>query len=659
MDVAPPSFGRQLNDQLPRIQTIVQDHIGFLGDVREYLKERVALERHYGSSLQGIVKKAMEKRIKKEQAMAIGTEPSKPWSGSSSTLDAAWSRILSEADEEATDHTNLADSIQNQICEVLKAAERKKESTRKKHMEFAAKILSERDKIYNEKMKAKQRYDEACGAVESTRVKQGQAKDERHVEKAAKNMDSSTNEMMSCKNNYILALHVANEAKNRFYQVDLPSLGDDFQSLWSLTTFKLVSILKKIAELNGSYLDAQRSHNEHVLDASTTIDAISDQRLFIEFNYRPFVEPPDFVFEPCPIWHDTSEFALSAPEPKTLLQNKLVQSRSKADELQLLIEAKRNEISGLEKLREAYAHNESLGDPDEVVDNLLESVRQTITLEMQYTVLRKEIEVLEETLGDDQGSQRPHKFKTASFVTPTPCHVCKSNIWGLTKQGVTCKACSIHAHVKCGPKVPADCSGTAPQRNSRSRQSMGGFSGATLGTDTNIGRASSMVRNPSAAGTGLTRSATTAGSGATSASRRGVPSRRQVTRAKMLYGHEASTPFEVNVPESAIVTVITPDDGSGWIKVETQDKRQGLVPASYVEFINLDSTESEAPVIPPRMKQAKVLFDWTAQAPDEHSITVGEIVNLTEGGETYGEGWYEITKSGRKGIIPSNYVTML
>lgn len=48
----PPSFGRQLNDQLPRIQTVVQDHIGFLGDVREYLKERVALERQYGSTLQ-------------------------------------------------------------------------------------------------------------------------------------------------------------------------------------------------------------------------------------------------------------------------------------------------------------------------------------------------------------------------------------------------------------------------------------------------------------------------------------------------------------------------------------------------------------------------------------------------------------------------------
>lgn len=43
-------------------------------------------------------------------------------------------------------------------------------------------------------------------------------------------MDSHTNDMMSCKNNYLIALNVANEAKNRFYQIDLPSLGDDFQA---------------------------------------------------------------------------------------------------------------------------------------------------------------------------------------------------------------------------------------------------------------------------------------------------------------------------------------------------------------------------------------------------------------------------------------------
>lgn len=51
------------------------------------------------------------------------------------------------------------------------------------------------------------------------------------------------------------------------------------------------------------------------------------------------------------------------------------------------------------------------------------------------------------------------------------------------------------------------------------------------------------------------------------------------------------------------MTVITPDDGSGWIKVETQDHHQGLVPASYVEPITGESSAHVAT----RMKQGGLL----------------------------------------------------
>jgi hypothetical protein len=35
--------------------------------------------------------------------------------------------------------------------------------------------------------------------------------------------------MLSAKNAYLLSISVANEVKERFYHVDLPSLEDDFQ----------------------------------------------------------------------------------------------------------------------------------------------------------------------------------------------------------------------------------------------------------------------------------------------------------------------------------------------------------------------------------------------------------------------------------------------
>ncbi|KAA1133739.1 hypothetical protein PGTUg99_006357 [Puccinia graminis f. sp. tritici] len=680
----PPSFGRDLPDQLNRIQNVVHDQIAFYGDVRDYFKERVALERQYGASLQLLVRKAMEKRTKREEALSVGLETSKSWNGTSSTLDTAWSKILSEADEEASDHTNLAESLQNEVCEVLKNCEKKKEATRKRHVEFGVKLLAERDKIYHDRAKAKQRYDEACSLVESTRVKQGQAKDDRHVEKAAKNMDVHTNDMLSAKNAYLLSISVANEVKERFYHVDLPSLEDDFQSIWSLAASKLVSLLKTVSTLNLRCLDQLRTHNENFLAATNTIDAQSNQALYIEYNRRPFTDPPDFVFEPCPIWHDSAEYALSAPEPKVLLQNRLGQARSKAADLEPTIAAKRHEITGLENLREAYSQNDSLGDTDEVVENLLESVRQTITLELQYTVLTKEVEVLEQTLGDDQGSQRPHTFKSASFVTPTSCCLCNSNIWGITKQGVTCKACSISAHVKCGPKVPSNCAGTAPLHGLRRNASLAALSTsvtrqqATVDSvsrepqnQTGLSRAVSTSHRPSAApngGEGLARSTTTVNKMAAPLSSRNALNRTEPKpKARMIYSYEASTGFEVSALESEIVTVISPDDGSGWIKVETSSNQIGLVPATYVQIISTNAVipPSSAPPepatgptpVPSRLRRAKALYDWAAQAPDEHSLSVGETVTLSKGGEAYGEGWFEIIKDGRKGIVPSNYVS--
>ncbi|KAI8453656.1 hypothetical protein BY996DRAFT_7143050 [Phakopsora pachyrhizi] len=149
----------------------------------------------------------------------------------------------------------------------------------------------------------------------------------------------------------------------------------------------------------------------------------------------------------------------------------LTETNSITKELEPMIDTKRKEVSKLESLTKAYSQNESLGDWDSILENFLDTVEKTTTLELQYTVLAKEIKVLETTLGDNQGSQRPQNYKSASFVTPTSCYLCNSSIWGITKQGVTCKACSIHSHVKWGPKVPANCPGSAPMHSNHTHLS--------------------------------------------------------------------------------------------------------------------------------------------------------------------------------------------
>ena len=77
------------------------------------------------------------------------------------------------------------------------------------------------------------------------------------------------------------------------------------------------------------------------------------------------------------------------------------------------------------------------------------------------------------SISGDEGSQRPHSFKSSSFTIPTECGYCavremsvnllwcyglteafcQTSIWGLSKQGKTCKACGLSVHSKCELKV--------------------------------------------------------------------------------------------------------------------------------------------------------------------------------------------------------------
>ncbi|KAI8454044.1 hypothetical protein BY996DRAFT_7120190 [Phakopsora pachyrhizi] len=175
--------------------------------------------------------------------------------------------------------------------------------------------------------------------------------------------------------------------------------------------------MKITAWLSGKYLQSLFSHNNHFLTEKNSISPTNYQELFIDYNQRPFSEPQDF------------------------------------------------------HLKKACSQNKSHGYSDSVLEIFLDTVEQTTTLKLQYTVLAKEIKALETTLGDYQGSRRPHNFKLASFITPTSCYLCNSSIWGITKQGVTCKACSIHAHVKCRPKVPANHPGSAPMHSNHTHLS--------------------------------------------------------------------------------------------------------------------------------------------------------------------------------------------
>lgn len=65
--------------------------------------------------------------------------------------------------------------------------------------------------------------------------------------------------------------------------------------------------------------------------------------------------------------------------------------------------------------------------------------------------------------------------------------------------------------------------------------------------------------------------------------------------------------------EGAIVRVVEPDDGSGWVKVVDAHGHDGLVPASYLDH---DSTSSQSAAT----HQGSSQFGTLSPSPLEHNL---------------------------------------
>ncbi|TFK86863.1 hypothetical protein K466DRAFT_663436 [Polyporus arcularius HHB13444] len=645
------TYGQHLPDQVERIASVTDAQLELLADVRDLHRERAALEREYATKLQQLVKKAAEKKAKKMPALVVGSEPTKAWDEDTirkSTLDQAYTQLLSSMSDTAQDHMNLADTLNGQVIEPLKATERRHEEAKKKEMQYYQKLLSDRDRAYADRIKSKQKYDEECTEVDTYRQKQERSADDRHAERAAKQYEQQQIDMLNSKNAYIISIAVANKVKSKFYDEDLPVLENQFQDLQTRLLNRFVDILKDAQEVQLKHLDTVRSRLTACEAAFGAVDPGADQDLFIDHNIAPFAPPADWAFEPCVSHYDHGEMSVE-PAPKVYLQNRLGKCRSKFEELEPVLTSKRKETDQLVKLVEAYSANASLGDADEVLDNYLDAQHSLTFYATSGAILTAEIETISAALDGDEGSQSPHSFKSTSFSIPATCAYCKSSIWGLSKQGKTCKACGVSVHSKCELKLPADCSGSRH----------GGRGHHHSDSASSLSRGSSVISHTSS---------TIAASEATPTPSSFAPSEHtpEETRptARVLFDFTPTSPFELAVSAESIVHVLEEDDGSGWVKVADDTGGKGLVPASYVEL--LDGAQTPRSNTPSLVHQqtsqnyVRGVYAYKAQGPDEIDVVEGGLIQLTEGpngGKNYADGWWEgIDASGKKGIFPSNYV---
>ncbi|CAG8627980.1 13940_t:CDS:10, partial [Cetraspora pellucida] len=625
-------------DQVTSISQFVQNGILFLNEFRDFVKERAQIEKEYASKIEALAKKYSTKKDKKAVSMSVGdvanTLSEKDFNDAKSdpgTFLNAWTAILEETENVAKERFKFSESLSTVIMERVKTVAIKKEETRKKHIMFAQKLKSDRDKIFNEMQKAKEHYYECCVEAQSSKQKQERAPDERILDKLRKQTLDDVVEMNNSKNMYILSIIRANEHKKKYYYEDLPALIDLLQELNESRIYAMKQIWNEYMDLELNVLRDSKTHLDLACQTIKKTDARTDSQLFIKYNEKSWKDPPDFVFMSSPTFTDTGEF-VSDENTHVFLNNQLSKSGRKLPNLILTIEEKRKQIIGLKSLKEAYENNPKLGDFDAVTDNLHEAIREVTILETLRKTCQTEVDSIIQVIGDSETDGQSHNFKNAAFTIPTTCDLCQNTIWGIAKQGFTCKDCGYNCHAKCEMKVPPNCT---KRKGELKRGTI------TSGTFSNIVSPWGTLSGAGAHNRVMDKTISNLSSSSTNDKEEG-----ETWIATVLYDYTADSNDELSVTTGDVITVIEPDDGTGWVKA-LHNGQDGLVPASYIEYQAEYQTSDSSDYV-------KVLYDYVAQSPEEISIKEGDVILVTN--RDVDEGWWEGTLNGVTGQFPASYV---
>ena len=632
VDIA-PQFGLELKDGFKPVHAWVSNGIQWLDDIQQFYRERSVIEKEYSQKLSALAKKYYDRKTKKSSSLSVGDAPTVTPGSLESASMTTWSTQLNTLESRAAEHDKFGSQLVSSLADPIRNLASKYEELRKQHADYAAKLEKERDNSYGELKKTKGRYDSACQDVENRRKKTESSFDH-GKQKAQSNYQMQLGEMRNVKNTYLISINVTNKQKERYYHEYVPELLDSLQGLNEARISTLNHLWSTAATLETNTMNNSAKLLQHLSSEIPRNSPVLDSMMFARHNAQAqWQDPPDFSFEPSPVWLD-DDLMPSDPASKTFLMNILTKSKSSMTELRREVDGRRNEVEGCKRVRQAIREGKDKRNEEEVVRAQFYNQELLHDAERRKTTAEVEVLTIVGAVGDVSIGAKSHTFKNQTFKIPTNCDLCGDRIWGLSAKGLSCEECGFTCHTKCELKVPADCPGelskeekkkikterqaAAQAAMAKAPENVNGAGGGegkpglqrsdTIGSMNTLssGYAASAQRSVSGAtARSSTEDAPSASTPTTTSSAPRAPARPRLVapppttyaspngladegkqKGKMLYTFQASSGEEVTIEQGADFTVLEPDDGSGWIKIKPDafGTAPGIVPASYVDL---------------------------------------------------------------------------
>ncbi|KAL4800270.1 hypothetical protein BDV19DRAFT_173588 [Aspergillus venezuelensis] len=737
---AAPQFGAELKDAFKPVNNWVSNGISWMEEVQQFYRERSVIEKEYAAKLTALCKKYVDRKAKKISPLSVGDNPTMtPGSLESASLT-TWTTQLSAVEAHAAERDKFATDLVAQVAEPLKHSAAQYEELRKCHVDFHGKLEKEREASFNELKKVKGKYDGACQEVESRRKKMESAFDHGKT-KAQTVYQQQIMEMNNVKNTYLISINVTNKMKERFFHEYVPEILDGLQDLNETRVAKLNSLWSVAAQLEKGSLIKSSEHMANLINEIPRNQPHLDSLMFLRHNVTQLQEPANVGFEPSPVWHD-DEALIVDEAAKIFLRNLLSKSKTQVRELRIEAEQKRRDVESAKRVRQNVQAGRDNRSEVEVVRSIFFIQEALHEIERKKLTAEVETSTVISVVGDLSVGAKNHNFKSQTFKIPTNCDLCGERIWGLSAKGFDCRDCGYTCHSKCEMKVPAECPGeqtkeekkrlkverqeqasaapavdlgptaassTAPSlaRRDTMNSLSSGYAVSANRSLSNVGTQESVLELPDSTPASPAAPAPAAPTATKPNAKRNrvlapppaqyitgppaaelpsapAPQKSSEPRGKMLYPYQATGADEVTVQEGEEVSILEPDDGSGWMRVRSESSTEGLVPASYLEVLpaaapareRAGSTYSNSstslagsaaaaggkkvgPAVAPRrgakkLQYVEALYEYEARSDMEWSMAEGDRFVLVT--RDSGDGWADVERGGVTKSVPANYI---
>lgn len=292
------SIGDEVLDGYKATASWYKEGTRYIDDIIEFYRERAAIEREAASKLGSLSSKYFSKKAAVSAAVSVGEYPQvTPGSLENSSLN-TWKAILHETEVIAGDRKKFSDEMIVQVADQLGSVKSRFEELGEYFSNSHDKLGRYRDESYGQCKKARGRYHESCSSMESARSK-------------SKKVEQREQDMYNHKNEYIIQINMANRMKNKYYHEDIPELLDTMQEANEARVAQLNRVFKLAGQQEQAYLQRCIDAHGRALEVVKTNVPTKDTEMFVQHNVHQWSDPPDTVFEPSPIWHDSDDMAFN------------------------------------------------------------------------------------------------------------------------------------------------------------------------------------------------------------------------------------------------------------------------------------------------------------------------------------------------------------